>query len=110
MAWEKRCKKMYFYRSVRCKGKVRKVYYGTGPTGKLAAETDALRRAEQRAGKMELSAGTERLQPALNLARRFEETCALLASANLLAAGFHRPYRHSWRTWIHGRRAIRAAC
>src|SRR4051812_11444511 len=40
MAWEKRGNKTYFYRSVFRDGKVKKIYYGAGPAGKLAADAD----------------------------------------------------------------------
>jgi hypothetical protein len=106
MAWEKHGERTYFYRSVRRDGKVVKVYYGAGPVGRLAAEVGALRRAERQAEADARKAQEDRLGAAVTLTRDLSEGCELLAAATLLAAGYHRPSRHKWRIWRHGRRAL----
>src|SRR5262249_9085371 len=109
MAWEKHGRRSYYYRSVRRAGKVVKVYHGTGPVGRLAAEVDALRRAEQRAEADARKAQQDGLDAAVKLTRDLSAECELLAAATLLAAGYHRASRHPWRMWRHGRRALKSS-
>jgi hypothetical protein len=106
MAWEKRGENRYFYRSIRRDGHVKKLYYGTGPAARMAADADALNRAERMAAKEVFRAACDLLDAAVRLTRDLNRGCELLAVATLLAAGFHRPSRHKWRKWRHGRRAI----
>ena len=107
MAWEKYGARRYYYRCVRRDGAVKKLYYGAGATGQLAAEVDALRRAEQKAEIETRKAQKDRLDAAMTLTRDLSEGCELLAAATLLAAGYHRPSRHPWRIWRDGRRTLK---
>src|SRR5262245_24494193 len=106
MAWEKRASRRYFYRALRTGGRVRKLYYGAGLVGQLAAATEALRRAEDLAQQQARSLVTRKLEEARALTRRLGQGCGLLLSAQLLVAGYHRPRRHAWRIWVHGRKAL----
>src|SRR5437763_779615 len=99
MAWEKRGNRRYFYRSVRCDGKVKRLYCGTGDVGNLVASADALRRAERWAAEEARRAERDQLEAAVGVTRDLTRCGALLAAATLLAAGFHRPSRQPWRTW-----------
>ena len=110
MGWEKHGEKTYFYRSFRCEGKVRKIYYGAGDTGKLASAVDARNRAQREKEQKTKRTRTEQLVAAQILAQKLDRMANLLASAALLAASFHRPKRHTWRTWRNGRRSIRECC
>ena len=107
MAWEKYGARRYYYRCVRRDGAVKKLYYGAGATGQLAAEVDALRRAERQAEADARKARKDRLDAAMTLTRDLSGGCELLAAATLLAAGFHRPSRHPWRIWRDGCRTLR---
>ncbi len=109
MAWEKHGNRRYYYKSVRVTGKVRKVYLGTGAFGNLAAGVEAARRARRQADGAAVHAFTEQLAAVTALSTVFSATCELLASASLLAAGYHRPSRHPWRSWKNGRQALHAA-
>jgi hypothetical protein len=109
MAWEAHGNRKYFYRSVWHEGRVKKLYYGAGPLGQLAANADALRRAEAKAIQEARRAHADRLDIAQELTRTLSQGCALLVAATLLAAGYHRPGRHSWRRWRNGRRALKQA-
>jgi hypothetical protein len=109
MAWEKRGKNKYFYRSTRVDGRVVKVYHGAGLVGELAAGVDALRRAERKAEVDLRRQKKSELDAAVALSREFNEECNLLTTATLLVAGFHRPSRHSWRRWKDGRKEVRQA-
>ena len=51
MAWEKRGKGTFYYRSRRVGGRVVKLYCGPGVVGRIAAEQDA-RRRQERQGQM----------------------------------------------------------
>jgi hypothetical protein len=106
MAWEKHGARTYYYRSVRQDGRVRKLYYGAGAVGKIAAEVDALRRAEQAAAETSRREHRNQLDAAMGLTQKLNRECDVLTAAELLAAGFHRPSRHSWRIWRNGRKAI----
>jgi hypothetical protein len=110
MAWEKRGggKRKYFYRSIRRDGRVKKLYYGNGPIGEIAAGNDALRRAEREAAERAAQVIRDRLNAAVTLTQELCRVGALLAAATLLVAGYHRPSRHGWRTWRHGRRIMQA--
>jgi hypothetical protein len=109
MPWEKRGVRAYFYRSVRRGGRVQRLYMGTGAAGRMAADADALRRAEQKVEEEARRAHRDQLDAAMTLTCDLNRGCELLAAATLLAAGYHRPCRHVWRTWRDGRRALRNA-
>jgi hypothetical protein len=109
MAWETRGGKKYFYRSIRQDGRVKKIYYGRGPVGTFAANAEALRRAERAANEEAMRAERNRLDIALALTQELNRRCELLAAAALLAVGFHRPSRHTWRLWKHGRRILKCS-
>ena len=106
MAWEKRGDKRYFYRSVRVGGVTKKLYYGGGIFGQLAAGAEALRRADSAAVKEVVDAQKGLVEEALRLTLELCDTCGFVAEASMLAAGFHRPSRHPWRIWRHGRRVL----
>src|SRR5437879_3402344 len=107
MAWENHRRHSYYYRTVRRGGKFERLYYGAGPVGKLAAELDALRRAERRTEMEARRAAREQLESASALTSALDRGCEVLVAAALLLAGFHRPCRHHWRIWRDGRRALR---
>jgi hypothetical protein len=107
MAWEKRGGRTYFYRSVREGGRVKKLYYGTGEVGKLAAEVDARRRAGRKVEEDARKRRKDQLDTAIAMTHELARGCELLASAALLLAGYHRGQRHRWRPWRDGRRKLR---
>jgi hypothetical protein len=104
MAWEKRGKARFYYRSARAGGRVKKVYCGGGNLGRVAAEVDARRREERQARLAALAAERGRLEEVLALLRRLDGECRLLTEAVLLVNGFHRPNRVAWRKWDEARR------
>src|SRR4051794_41018110 len=109
VAWEKRGTASYYYRSVREGGRVRRRYAGTGLVGRFAAASDALRRQRRRDDAGASRAAPGRPEAATALSRDLGQLCDRLAAAALYAAGYHRPSRHAWRIWRHGRRVLRVA-
>jgi hypothetical protein len=107
MGWEMRGKRSYYYRTIReKKGGWRRSYFGTGPIGRLAAAADALRRAERQDHVAAQRTARSRLKEAIAQTIELHRGCELLASAVLLLSGFHRPARHGWRPWRHGRKVL----
>lgn len=109
MGWERRDSKTYYYRGERIGTKVRKVYFGSGRAGRLAALDDERRREERRAAREKDEAESLLADLAGVEARRYEADCRLLLEAVMLSAGFRRSDRHKWRAWREGQKAIIAA-
>ncbi len=108
MAWERRGGRFYFYRSVRCEGRVRKEYWGTGPAGDVAAQMFELERLERKAQRLDAE---ERLANILHACApedqlsAFSELVDRMVSDALTSAGFHRHKRGEWRRrrkWASG--------
>lgn len=94
MGWEKRKGGLYYYRSRRVGGRVRKEYCGPGIFGQLAAEDDqaerAQREAERKAKREEI---TELVaDPLTDYFAAVEHQVV----RELVAAGYHR-HRGEWR-------------
>ena len=93
MSWERRKGRDYYYRGVRERKKVRKIYFGGGPEAVEAARVDAERRAQEQAERME-RAEVETLDA------QMDQLCRLvqrLMTAVLYSAGFHQHDRGEWR-------------
>jgi hypothetical protein len=97
MGWEQRGNSSYYYTAERVGGCVAKQYVGTGRIAILAAQLDALTRAERteaaeaaKRERDELAALDAALAPLNELA-----DAATIAA--LVAAGCHRPNRGKWR-------------
>ena len=101
MAWEARGSRRYYTRSRRVNGRVVREYVGTGAVAELAAAADALRRADRLAAaearRAEAASWQAALAPLLELCR----VADVMARAALLAAGYHRHSRCSWRRRRH---------
>jgi hypothetical protein len=112
VAWEKRrgCKGRYYYRSTRVDGQVKKLYFGTGMAGLLAAAVEDRRRADAAAVRAAHARERERVAAVTKLTARFGEQVALLRDAALLVAGYHRPRRVPWRKWHAARKACGLPC
>ena len=64
MAWEKRFNQVYFYRSVRVGGKVKKIYFGVGPVAVAAAEAMKVARLARERVKESMRAQREQYRQA----------------------------------------------
>jgi hypothetical protein len=109
MAWEARHagRQRYFYKSLRIGKRVKKVYFGRGAAGQVAAEAEVARRQKQRAEALAWIAKRTKLESLFALQNSFVEVCELLAVATLLVAGFHRVKRSHWRPWHAGRNTLK---
>ncbi len=97
MGWEQRGGGSYYYSAERVGGCVVKRYVGSGRVAELAAQLDALNRAErkmapdaERQALADLAALDAALAPLYELAD-------VATAAALVAAGCHRPKRGPWR-------------
>jgi hypothetical protein len=97
MAWERRRRGVYYYRSKRVRGRVIKQYYGSDTIGQLAADLAE----EGRARRAEDAAALRTEQACLEVLDRtpaaLDRACALLATAALTAAGYRRYNYGPWR-------------
>jgi hypothetical protein len=93
MAWEKRGRKKFYYRSYRKNGRVQKMCFGSGQRAQQAYEED-LRKQEakerERATRKEIQA----LDQQTNSIRDMTRT---IANAHLLLGGYHQHHRGEWR-------------
>src|SRR5260370_42593592 len=100
VAWERRGSGVYFYRSVRDAGRVRKEYVGTGRIAELAAELGELDRLERKVERFEaeeqLAMALEACPPDELLSAFSQQVDRMIADA-LTTAGFHRHKRGEWR-------------
>lgn len=93
MAWEKRWKRAYYYRSIRrADGGVSREYLGSGTKAQQIAQAQLARQADQ-AAAVALFAETE---PLLALANELETGADLLLEAVLRVNGYGE-HRGCWR-------------
>jgi hypothetical protein len=96
MAWEKRGSNgPYYYRVVRVNGRVRKIYFGKGLTGELAASLDAAARRDREQRAAALRKSQERYQAALEPLHALEQCIGALVRLELVSAGYH----YQWGKW-----------
>ena len=97
MGWERG----YYSRSRKVNGRMVKEYVGTGRVAELAAQLDAIKHQEREHEKAAWQEEKARLDALdANLAALIEMT-DLVATAALLAAGFHQ-HKRQWRRKRHG--------
>jgi hypothetical protein len=103
MGWQARRGGVYFYHTRRLEGgRFRCDYIGNGHAGELAAALILIAQDELREARARRKAARQREKTVLEDLRRFEQLTGLLARATLLACGFHRHDRGTWRTRRHG--------
>jgi hypothetical protein len=98
MAWEKRRKSSYYYKSRREGKKVRRTYMGHGPEAQLSAQLDVERRQQRQAERTEWVDFVARVQEADAALENLSRHCRLLAAAVLLTQGFH-SHNGQWRRY-----------
>jgi hypothetical protein len=96
MAWEKRDKRRYYYRSRRVGSKVSREYLGSGPIAQMSAELDVQRRCDREAYRTTWADFRAQLHEADAMLDDLRRHCQLLAWAVLLVHGVHY-HRGEWR-------------
>ena len=97
MAWARRGRRKYYYRSVRLPdGRVGRKYYGGGVRGERAAKEDTEARARREADRLEACRAEAALEPLNALAAEMDDGLRLLATATFLAGGLHQ-HNRQWR-------------
>ncbi len=96
MAWERRGDGLYYYRSVRDRGRVRKEYVGRGEIAEVIAHADEALRQSREARAERERADLEGVRDLATAANELHEAAETLARAELVAAGYHR-HKGEWR-------------
>ena len=94
----------YFYFTRRVGKRFRCDYIGGGDVGDVAASLIFLAREDRREARARRRAAHDRERALLRDLQRFIQLTDLLTRASLLAAGFHRHDRGSWRRRRHATR------
>ena len=87
----------YYYRNKRQNGTVVREYIASGHLAELAAEKDALKRAEQQAKRTAVAKEQTMFAAARTPLLDLTVEADLLIQAMLLDAGYHRQNRGPWR-------------
>jgi hypothetical protein len=95
--WLTRGTKKCFYLSKRINSRPRSVYVGTGPAAEAAADEVEARKRERLRASNACAALKARIGTAEHPLDALCEGLDVLASASLLALGYHRHDRHAWR-------------
>ena len=102
MSWEQGPRgRKYYTRTRRLGGRCVREYLGGGLEAQAAAAADALRRAERQAEAAARRRERDRLRAADGLVLQLFDEAGLVASAALVASGFHR-HGGEWRAKRHG--------
>lgn len=97
MRWEMRARgRLYYTRSVRINGRVRRQYVGRGEAALLAAEQDARERAERRARAAAWAHERADLESSDASIRELDEIAELVMAGVLMSSGYHRHNRGEW--------------
>jgi hypothetical protein len=90
VALERRDGNLYFYRSVRDGGKVRRLYWGSGELARIAHEREIMNRAAREHEQRESARELEHLEALAAPVLELSEAAEILVRAQLIAAGYHR--------------------
>ena len=105
MSWERRRNgRLFYYREFRRGRRVVKQYVGGGSVGEAAAKEDSERRAARMAMREAERNRRQAYDAVQQLLRRVCDEANAVFEAAMLADGYHRPGRKSWR-----RRRVREA-
>ena len=96
MAWERRRRGSFYYRSKRVGGRVVKDYFGKGTIGQLAADLAEEARARRAEDAWALGTEQARLEALDRPPAALDQACTLLAAAELTAGGYRRHNHGRW--------------
>jgi hypothetical protein len=101
MGWDRG----YYYRARKVNGRVVREYVGRGEVAELAAQADAIGRADREAEREARRAERAELEELDAGVNELNQLADLLARAALLAAGYRQHKRGEWRKRRRGARA-----
>ena len=87
MAWERRGKQRFYYRSIKVRGRVKKIYFGKGPEAELAALAVERRREERTRRAARLQHQRECCREMEEVLGELNEELDQLTKGVLIAAG-----------------------
>jgi hypothetical protein len=93
----------YYTRSKKVNGRVVREYYDAGQVAELAAQMDAINRADREAERAAWRAEGEEMEALDAGVRELDDLADLLARAALVAAGYRQHKRGEWRRKREGR-------
>jgi hypothetical protein len=97
MAWEKRGRRKYLYRSFRGDdGRVLKSYVGTGTAAQAAEQQHAKAQTQRRADAHAADSLAAELAPLEAMAGQLDQDVGMLVEATLRVSGFHK-HQGAWR-------------
>ena len=97
MAWERRGDGVYYYKTERQGGRVRKRYIGNGELAHIIAHADKTRRRVWAERKAKERAELDEARSLASAGGELYEAVEVLAVAELVAAGYHRHKGGEWR-------------
>lgn len=96
MAWEKRRRGTFYYRSRRVGDRVHRDYMGRGEIAELSAQLDSRRREQRKVNQATWAEFVSRIQHADALVDNLARHCRLLATAVFVSSGYH-SHNGEWR-------------
>jgi hypothetical protein len=97
VAWERRGDGVYYYKTERQGGRVRKRYIGNGELAHIIAHADETRRRVWAERKAKERAELDEARSLASAGGELYEAVEVLAVAELVAAGYHRHKGGEWR-------------
>ena len=97
MAWERRGDGVYYYKTERQGGRVRKRYIGNGELAHIIAHADQTRRRVWAERKAKERAELDEIRSLASAGGELYEAVEVLAVAQLVASGYHRHKGGQWR-------------
>ena len=97
MAWNKTGSRRYYYRSKRTQGRVVHEYFGDGHVAEMAATAAAVERLTREINRRERAEEQAKWRAVDEAVIELCRVCDMAANAALIAAGYYRHDRGSWR-------------
>jgi hypothetical protein len=97
MPWERRGRKLVYYRAKKVAGRVVRTYCGSGERAEQAAAEDLRRRLERQAANDAWRGERDRLEAVESNATALDVAALAAARAHLILGGYHRHARGCWR-------------
>jgi hypothetical protein len=97
VAWERRGDGVYYYKTERQGGRVRKRYIGNGELAHIIAHADETRRRVWAERKAKERAELDEASSLASAGGELYEAVEILAVAELVASGYHRHKGGEWR-------------